>query len=111
MNEWSAAMKTQWTTMALTALVLAGTAVIATPASAQSFGLGFGPGGGITFSYDSGGYCDSFGCPDDFWDMPVFYGPVFWNGAWYDGPVYYRDWYGRRQYWIHGAWRFDEWRG
>lgn len=83
----------------------------AMPASAQSFGLGFGPNGGISFSYDSGGYCDAFGCPDDFWDMPVYYGPVFWQGDWYDGPLYYRDYFGRRQFWIHGGWRYDEWRG
>jgi len=96
---------------ALAALALTAGAAAAMPASAQSFDLGFGPQGGINFSYDSGGYCDPFGCPDDFWDMPVYYGPVFWEGQWYDGPLYYRDDYGRRQYWIHGGWRFDEWRG
>jgi hypothetical protein len=96
---------------AIAALMLAGGAMFAAPASAQSFGLGIGPHGGITFSYDSGGYCDDWGCPDDFWDMPVYYGPVFWDGYWYDGPVYYRIWYGQRQYWIHGAWRYDQWRG
>jgi hypothetical protein len=98
--------------VALTALALAGgAAAIATPAAAQGFGLGFGPGGGITFSYDSGGYCDQWGCPDDFWDMPVYYGAVFAGGQWYDGPVYYRDGRLGREYWIHGAWRRDEWRG
>jgi hypothetical protein len=102
-------MKTAWKA-ALGVLAFAG-ATVATPAAAQSFGLGFGPQGGISFSYDSGGYCDQWGCPDDFWDMPLYYGPVFWGGEWYDGPVYYRDWYGRRQFWLHGAWRFDEWRG
>src|SRR6202012_4238812 len=81
------------------------------PASAQSFSLGFGPRGGISFSYDSGGYCDSYGCPDDFWDLPVYYGAVFWHGRWYDGPVYYRSVFGHRQYWIAGDWRDDEWRG
>ena len=30
----------------------------------------------ISFSSDPGGYCDDWGCPDDFWDLPVFYGPV-----------------------------------
>lgn len=103
-------MKTYWKT-AMAALVLTAGATAAMPASAQSFGLGFGPRGGITFSYDSGGYCDAFGCPDDFWDMPVYYGAVFWHGEWYDGPVYYREAFGRRQYWIHGDWRNDEWRG
>jgi hypothetical protein len=103
-------MKIYWK-IAAAALVLTAGATAAIPASAQSFGLGFGPRGGISFSYDSGGYCDQFGCPDDFWDMPVFYGPVFWHGQWYDGPVYYRSAFGHRQYWIHGDWRNDEWRG
>jgi hypothetical protein len=103
-------MKTYWKT-ALAALAVTAGSVAAVPASAQSFGLGFGPEGGIRFSYDSGGYCDPFGCPDDFWDMPVYYGAVFWHGAWYDGPVYYREAFGRRQFWIHGDWRNDEWRG
>jgi hypothetical protein len=96
---------------AIAVLGLAGAAAIATPAAAQQFGLGIGPDGGISFSYDSGGYCDQWGCPDDFWDMPVYYGSVFFAGQWYDGPVYYRDWYGAREYWIHGQWRHDEWRG
>ena len=77
----------------------------------QQYNLGIGPDGGVCFSYDSGGYCDQWGCPDDFWDLPVYYGSVFYDDQWFDGPVYYRDWYGRRQYWIHGDWRFDEWRG
>jgi hypothetical protein len=77
----------------------------------QGYGYGYLPDGGVEFSYDSGGYCDAFGCPDDYWDLPIYYGPVFFGGAWYDGPVYYRDWFGRRQYWIHGGWRDDEWRG
>src|SRR4051812_5489436 len=97
---------------ALVALALAGGATLASaPARAQEFGVGIGPDGGIGFSYDSGGYCDEWGCPDDFWDLPVYYGPVYWGGYWYDGPLYYRDWYGRRQFWIRGAWHFDEWRG
>jgi hypothetical protein len=103
-------MKISWKT-AVAALALTAGATAALPASAQSFGLGFGPRGGINFSYDSGGYCDQFGCPDNFWDMPVYYGPVFWRGDWYDGPVYYREAFGHRQFWIHGDWRNDEWRG
>jgi len=97
---------------ALAALAFAGaTAAATTPASAQGFGLTFGPRGGISFSFNSGGYCDDFGCPDAFWNMPVYYGPVFWHGQWYDGPLYYREAFGRREFWIHGDWRFDEWRG
>ena len=93
----------------LAAMALAGAA--ATPAAAQQFGLGIGPHGGISFSYDSGGYCDRWGCPDSFWDMPVYYGSVFVDGQWYDGPAYFRDWHGIREYWIHGGWHRDEWRG
>ncbi len=104
-------MKTYWKgVLAALALGTAATAAAA-PAKAQDFGVTVGPHGGIGFSYDSGGYCDDQGCPDDFWDMPVYYGPVFWDGQWFDGPVYYRDWYGRRQFWIDGGWRFDQWRG
>ena len=103
-------MKITWK-MAVAALALTAGATAAMPASAQSFGLGFGPRGGISFSYHSGGYCDQFGCPDDFWQMPIYYGPVFWHGDWYDGPVYYREAFGHRQFWIHGDWRNDEWRG
>lgn len=75
------------------------------------YGYGYLPQGGIGFSYDSGGYCDAFGCPNDYWDLPIYYGPVYFGGSWYDGPVYYRDRHGRRQYWIHGGWHDDEWRG
>lgn len=57
------------------------------------------------------GYCDEYGCPEDFYDLPVFYGDVFYDGAWLTGPLYYRDWYGRRQFWIHGGWRYGNHRG
>jgi len=67
--------------------------------------------GGVAIDYGSGGYCDSWGCPDAYWDMPVYYGPVYYGGRWYQGPLYYRDFRGSRWYWVHGAWRRDEWRG
>ena len=51
------------------------------------YGYGYQPEDGVNFSYDSGGYCDAYGCPDDYWDMPVYYGPVFFGGSWYDGPA------------------------
>jgi hypothetical protein len=57
------------------------------------------------------GYCDAYGCPDDYYDLPIWYGPVFYGDAWYNGPVYYRDGFGGRQYWIHGGWHSDQWRG
>ena len=54
-------------TVAATAII--GAALLgAAPANAQGYS---GPGG-IEFSYGSGGYCDAFGCPDDFWDYPVY---------------------------------------
>lgn len=57
------------------------------------------------------GYCDGFGCPDDYWDRPLYYGSVFYGGRWQSGPFYYRDWNGGRQYWLGGGWRNDDWRG
>src|ERR1041384_6710137 len=63
---------------------------------------GDGPSGGIGFSYDTGGYCDSTGCPDDFWDFPIAYCPVYFAGEWYRGPFYYRYWQGDYYYWIRG---------
>jgi hypothetical protein len=80
------------------------------PARADSFSIGFGSGG-VAFSYDSGGYCDRWGCPDNYWDMPIYDCPVYWRGEWYRGPVYYRRMHGRLYYWLHGDWRMDEWRG
>ena len=56
-------------------------------------------------------YCDQYGCPDDFYDMPIWYGPVFYDEVWFSGPVYTRDWRGRRQYWIRGGWHYDAWHG
>lgn len=68
-------------------------------------------GGAITFSTETGGYCDNAGCPDHFWRYPVHYGPVFVQGRWFRGPVYFRgDRYGR-EYWVRGGWHRDEWRG
>ncbi len=64
---------------------------------------------GIAFSYSSGGYCDRWGCPDEFWDYPVSYCPVYYGGSWYRGPAYYRVYRGRYQYWIRGSWRYDAW--
>ena len=93
---------------AAAAAIMAG--VFAVPARADSFSIGLG-GGGVSFSYDSGGYCDRFGCPDGYWDLPVYDCPVFWGGDWYRGPVYYRRYNGRVMYWIHGDWRYDQWRG
>lgn len=67
--------------------------------------------GAVAFDYGSGGYCDDYGCPDAYWDMPVYYGPVYYGGRWFQGPIYYREYGGERWYWVRGGWRRDEWRG
>jgi len=96
--------------LSVAALALAGTSLFASmPASAE--GYGDSPRDGIGYSYDTGGYCDSAGCPDDFWDYPIAYCPVYFDGEWYRGPFYYRYWQGDYYYWIRGDWRMDEWTG
>jgi hypothetical protein len=92
---------------------LAGAALFATSPAQAGVSLSFSIGipNAVAFDYDSGGYCDDWGCPDEYWDMPVYYGPVYYRGGWYQGPVYYRDYGGTRWYWIRGGWRRDEWRG
>jgi hypothetical protein len=96
--------------LTVAAAAIAGASLFASaPAQADSFGFRFGPHGGIGFSYDTGGYCDSWGCPDDFWDYPIAYCPVFFRGEWYRGPFYYIYRHGRYYYWIHGGWRSDDW--
>ncbi|HEY8950285.1 MAG TPA: hypothetical protein VIM56_15475 [Rhizomicrobium sp.] len=83
------------------------------PAQARTdFSISIGVPNAVNFDYGSGGYCDSYGCPDEYWDFPVWYGPVYWRGTWYRGPLYYRDDLGdRRVYWIAGGWHHDQWRG
>jgi hypothetical protein len=77
-----------------------------------NFGISLGLGhGGIGIDIGSGGYCDRWGCPDDYWDYPVFYGPVFYDDEWFEGPVYYRRHHGEYQYWIRGGWHYDQWEG
>jgi hypothetical protein len=99
----------RWLQTALLAAVVGGSAVAASPASAVSLSIGVNfPG--VGFSYNSGGYCDSWGCPDYFWNYPIYYCPVYYQGRWYRGPVYYRSSRGGNLYWIHGGWRRDYWR-
>jgi len=69
------------------------------------YGSGYGAG------YDDWGYCDGFGCPDNYWDQPLYYGSVYYGGRWNSGPFYYRNYNGGRQYWLGGGWRNDDWRG
>ncbi len=105
-------MKDVWK-LSAAAVTFAGAALcISTPAAADvGFGISIGVPGAITFDYGSGGYCDRWGCPDGYWDYPIWYGPVYYGGMWYQGPVYYREWGGARWFWVHGSWHRDEWRG
>ena len=89
--------------MATVAVVALSGATALSPANAQR--------AGVNFSYDTGGYCDSAGCPDEFWDLPIYDCPVFYRGQWYMGPVYYRHERGTTWYWVRGDWRSDEWSG
>ena len=73
--------------------------------------LGIGRHGWIGFDVNTGGYCDRWGCPRDYWDYPVFYGPIYFDDEWYEGPIYYRYEDGDYWYWVHGDWHRDEWRG
>ena len=58
------------------------------------------------------GYCDPYyGCPDDYYDLPVYDGAVLFDGGWYNGPFFWRDFGGHREFWIHGGWRGGQFRG
>jgi hypothetical protein len=96
-----------WLQTTLLAALVGGSAMAASPATAASLSIGIGfPG--VGFSYNSGGYCDQWGCPDTFWNYPIYYCPVYYRGRWYQGPVYYRN-YRAYTVWIHGV-GGDEWR-
>jgi hypothetical protein len=94
--------------LALGALLMAGTAfAVATPAAAQvSFGIGMGgpgyygpPRHAVCNPYSR--YYDPYYCGDyDEYDGP----PLFIDGYWFNNGRY-RDYYGQRQYWVHGGWR------
>jgi hypothetical protein len=97
----------------IAAAFMAGSALVAaSPSQAASIGISIGgPGFGIAYSNRSGGYCDRWGCPGNYWGYPVYYGPVYYGGSWFQGPLYYRYYGGMHQYWLHGGWHNDEWRG
>lgn len=97
--------------IATAALLGAATCLSASAEARTDFSISIGVPNAVGFDYGSGGYCDSSGCPDEYWGYPVWYGPVYWRGTWYRGPVYYREDSGRRQYWIAGGWHHDQWRG
>jgi len=92
----------------LIAAAFGGAVLSSTPTSAANFSINIGIRG-TSFSYESGGYCDRWGCPDEFWDYPIYYCPVYYRGRWYTGPVYYRHSRSGYLYWIHGGWRRDMW--
>ena len=82
------------------AILLAGSALAATPADARvSVGIGIGvPGpyyGDPCYGpYPYPGYCAS----------PTFYGPVFYEGRWWNGPHRWRVVGGHRAFWHNGHW-------
>ncbi|HEX4080212.1 MAG TPA: hypothetical protein VHX61_15225 [Rhizomicrobium sp.] len=93
------------------AALLGSAVVLGGPARAADWSVGIGAGPGIGFDVHSGGYCDRWGCPGDYWNLPVYYGPVYYDGQWYRGPEYYRVKDGVHWYWINGAWHRDQWEG
>ena len=103
-------MKTSIKTTLLASSIAALTIAVTPAALARYYGHD-DRGGAITFSLETGGYCDNAGCPDRFWKYPIHYGPIFVQGRWFRGPVYFRgDRYGR-EYWVRGGWHRDEWNG
>lgn len=90
---------------ALAAAFLAGSALVASaPSQAASIGVSIGgPGFGLSYSTRSGGYCDRWGCPTNYWGYPIYYGGVYYGGSWYRGPLYYRYYGGAHQYWCMAA--------
>jgi hypothetical protein len=104
-------MAIDFKTLIASAAVAGVTMLSALPAQAASVGTGVGLGNGIEFSYQSGGYCDRWGCPDEFWDYPLYYCPVFYDGTWFRGPVYFSRRHDELWYWVHGGWHRDEWDG
>jgi len=79
----------------------------------QGYGQqGYGPQPGDQYDASGAGYCDpTYGCPDDYYDQPVYDGSVFFGGGWINGPFFWRDYGGHREFWIHGGWRGGQFRG
>jgi len=90
----------------------AGLGALAVPASAQPYGP-YDNGYDQPYAADPyNGYCDpNYDCPDDYYDLPLYYGDVYYDGGLYNGPFYYRDYGGRRQFWRHGNWHYGDFRG
>ena len=85
----------------------------------NGYGQNYGPDNGYGQNYGPyDGYdqeavnCDPYyGCPDDYYDLPVYYGDVYYDGGWSTGPFFYRDYGGSRQFWVHGGWHGGNSRG
>jgi hypothetical protein len=45
------------------------------------------------------------------YDNDYYYDPIYISGSWYHGPYRWRMRHGERQFWVHGRWRYNEWRG
>ncbi|HET7334745.1 MAG TPA: hypothetical protein VFI93_06465 [Rhizomicrobium sp.] len=103
-------MKSLAKIVAVAAAMVGASMFASAPARADSFGISIG-NGGIGFSLSTGGYCDRWGCPDDYWNYPIYYGPVYYGNTWYRGPVYYRVRHGVRYYWVRGGWHRNYYRG
>jgi hypothetical protein len=79
----------------------------------DQYDQGYGPDQGYGDPYaEQAPSCDPYyGCPDDYYDLPLYYGDVFYDGGWATGPFFYRDYGGRRQFWTHGGWHSGQYRG
>jgi hypothetical protein len=112
---------TKWMKGVAAALVLAGSAFLASePAQARvGFGIYIGPGG--PDHYYRGGYdpvCDPFSrwynpyrCDARLYDDPYFDGLIFIDGFWHDGYWRHRHHHGRHQFWFNDRWREGHWKG
>lgn len=72
-------MKVILKTSLAAAAIAASTMAVSQPARA-AFDISFGTHG-FGFTLSSGGYCDRWGCPDEFWDLPVYYCPIYYRGG------------------------------
>jgi hypothetical protein len=92
--------------LALGAMMMAGTAIIAVPARA---GVSVGIGIGLPVPAAPPCAYDPYYCGYYSYSSPVFVG-----GTWWYGPHYYRWWGGRSWVWWHGGWHSGfggGWRG
>lgn len=101
---------------ALGALMMAGTTAATTAPAEARVVVGFGIGGPdyypdrVCDPYSR--YYDPYRCDDeDDYYSDYYYDPIFFGGEWYRGPFRYRSYHGYREYYVHGGWHRNEWRG